>query len=205
VVDHGRKAPAVKELVWPPGHELSKWEVLPETNQLKVYTDATSLLQLGETDADSWVFAATFRQLANAGRIGLFLGHRKDPRTATATFELIHLDIAGVNAYLKRSVQTYQFDVPFLGAEGRTYRSVPVDGLRPENTLRVTVRANKIAEVRLNDKDYPDLVEVALKPPAAGAFGVFNRNSDGVFSRLLFNDNPIPLLTDASGRVPEKP
>ncbi len=201
----GRKGPTVRELVWPRENELCKWEVLPETEQLKVYAESTALLQLDEADADSWAFSATFRQLAPVGRIGLFLGHRKDARSATATFELIHLDIAGDKAYLKRSVEKYRPGAAFSAIDPRTYRSVPRARPRRENTIRITVRANRIAEVWFNDEAVAPLARVAFEPTAAGAFGVFNRNSDGVFSRLLFNGNPIALLADASPRSPEKP
>ena len=46
-LEHPRKTPTVKALVWPHGNELCKWEVLPETNQLKVYTDTTWAIGFG--------------------------------------------------------------------------------------------------------------------------------------------------------------
>ena len=69
----------------------SKWEILPETNRLKVSTDSAALLQIGETDADSWDFGATLRRLHGTGQRGLFLGYRRDTQTLKATFELIRL------------------------------------------------------------------------------------------------------------------
>jgi eukaryotic-like serine/threonine-protein kinase len=206
VVDRGPKEPTVKELVWPRGRDTSKWEVLEATNQLKIYTNSTGMLQLGEADADSWDFSATLGQLAAAGRIGLFLGYRKDPETTTASFELIYLVVdARGQASLLRSVESYRYDAPFTNTTGTTYASVQPTNLLPENTIRLVVRGNRLSEVRFNGKVLPGMLDGTARPPAAGAFGVFNRDSDGVVSNLLFKDKPIPLLADASPRAPEKP
>jgi serine/threonine protein kinase len=197
------KEPTIRPLLWSKGCEVCKWEVLPETNQLKIYTDSTGLLQLGETAANSWEFSATLGQLAGVGRIGLFLGYRKDPKTSTAAFELIHLEVAGDKVYLQHSIETYRVNAPFVSTQGRTYASIQVKSRR-ENTIRLMVRANRLAEVWFNGEEIAGVANAASRS-ADGAFGIFNRKSDGVVSNLLFNDTPIPLLRDASPPVPEKP
>jgi serine/threonine protein kinase len=192
------KAPTVKELLWPKDRAPCRWELLPDTNQLKVYTEATTLLQIGDTRADSWNFTATVRQLDKVGRIGLFLGYRKDSETATAAFELIQLVVVENRGYLQRSIETYPYAVPFVGVSGTVYASVPVNDLREENTIRLVVRDNRLSEVRFNGERLPALLDGTGRPAAAGPFGLFNRNSDSLVSNLLFQDEPIPLLADAS-------
>jgi hypothetical protein len=198
-----RKVPAVKPQLWSPLSGVSQWEVLTDPERLKVYTESTSLLQLGETSADSWELSATIRQVAGAGRVGLFLGYRKDPRTATATYELVRLLTSPGEMYIQRRVESYSLDAPLRETEGETHASVLIPQAA-EYTIRLSVRGNRLAGVWVNDAPVPQLVNVPLHLPAAGAFGVSNKKSDGVFRKLLFNDRPIPLFADANAPS-EKP
>jgi hypothetical protein len=199
-----RKQPTVKELLWPRERPHCRWEVLPTTNQLQVYTDTTSLLQLGHTQAPAWNFTATLKQLEKVGRIGLFLGYRKDPETATASYELIWLNVVNGQPSIQRSIETYEYGAPFVDAQGRRPSTVPLKELRPENTIRLVVRDNLLSEVRFNGEPIPELLRGTGRPPAAGPFGVFNRNSECIVSNPLFNDEPIPLLADAGAATPEE-
>jgi hypothetical protein len=202
--DRGRKEPAVKELIWPKGHDLCKWEILPETNQLKVYTDSPALLKLGETDADSWEFSATLYQLNAVGHIGLFLGYQKNPQDSTVSYELLELVVVKNQVYLqRRQVKKHRADAPMY-RDITTFGSVPIKNRESGNTLRLVVRKNELAEVYLNGDALRDLMILSTHSSAAGPFGVFNSNSDGVYSNLLFNGNPIPLFADATPRL-EKP
>jgi hypothetical protein len=194
--------PTVKPLIWPRGRDLCTWEVSPR-DQLKVHTDSTGLFQVGKADADSWTFTATLRQLTGVGRIGLFLGYREDSEAATASFELIHIDVVNDKAFLLRSVETYRLGAAQERQPPTTYGSVPLGSPRPEYTLRLVVRANRLHEVRLNGAPMKWKAKAPPPRPTAGAFGVYNRQSDGVFSKLLFNDNPIPLTAPANARAPE--
>ena len=202
--DQGRK-PTVKELLWPGGRDVSKWEILPETNRLKVSTDSAALLQIGETDADSWDFGATLRRLHGTGQRGLFLGYRRDTQTLKATFELIRLVENGDKTYLQRSLETYRFDAPSVTLLGHTTGTVLMEDVRPENSLRLVIRGSRLREVRFNGKPVPKLFDVPLDSAAAGPFGAFNQNLEGIVSDPLFNDTPIPLLDDGRRPSPEKP
>ena len=86
----------------------------------------------------------------------------------------------------------------------RTYASVPVK-VGIENTIRLRVRANQLQEVAFNGEVVRGVSDAPLQSPAAGPFGVFNRTSDGVVSNPLFNNQPLPLLTEAGPRVSENP
>jgi serine/threonine protein kinase len=201
-----RREPTVKELIWPHGKRLSHWEVLPETQQLKVYCESVSLLQLGQTDADDWEFSATLTQFTGSGRIGLFLGYRDDPQTGAASFEVIRLMVLGEKAFLNRRTETYQSNAmldPLVGVNSAT---VALQTLYRENTIRLVVRDNRLREVFLNGEPVPDLGNVDSPPPAVGPFGVFNRESDVVVSNALFNDRPILLLEEGHLKAaPELP
>jgi hypothetical protein len=187
-------APVVKELVWPQGTTLSQWEVLPTTQQLKVYCDSVSLLQLGATEAEDWELSATLEQVTGTGRVGLFLGYRKDPQGGTASFELIRLMVLGDKEYLNRRIEKHQSDATFDPLVGDTLASARLETHRRQNTLRLVVRGNRLREVYFNGVAIPELADVATSPPTSGAYGVFNRQSDVVVSELLFNGRAIPLL-----------
>ncbi len=201
------KVPAVKELVWPTGRAECKWDVLP-ANRLKTSTDRVGLLQLGEGRGAAWELSVTVRQLNNVGWIGVFLGHRLNPATGTADFELIQIVVDGDNKItLNRSVESYRFDPQFPKIHGKNLESAPVPVLREENVLRLCVRNNRLAEVWLNDVEYKALGSAVpeLQLPADGPFGVYTRRSEGLFSNLTLNGAPIPLLVDAQPRAPEGP
>jgi hypothetical protein len=129
-------------------------------------------------------------------RIGLFLGHRRDAAD-NAEFEVLMLAFSGDRMFLQRVVHRYRADLPFERTHGAVLASEPVGAARAENTLRLTVRANRLAEVQLNGVPVPTMIAplpVEHPPPAAGAFGTFNQHSGGVFSNLRFNAETIPLV-----------
>jgi serine/threonine protein kinase len=198
------KVPTVKELLWFKKGG-SKWEVLPDTSELKVYSESTALLQLGETNADTWDFTATLRQPITKGGVGLFLGYRIDPQTRIADFELISLVAFPKGIEIQLTLQTYRTDAPFVGTTERMWNSVPLKGQQSENTFRLMVRDGRLREVRLNGEVIANFVKGPVNPPAAGAFGVFTQNSDGIYSKLRFNGITIPLLTEATPPTSERP
>lgn len=189
------QAPAVKELLWPRGGTFTRWAVRADTNELEASTESTGLLQIGETAAADWDFAATTHQL-NFGPIGLFLGHRKDAAD-NAEFETLTLVFAGDRMFLQRVVRRYRADLPFERTHGAVLASEYIGPPRAENTIRLTVRGNRLAEVQLNGRPLPKMVTdllVGHPPLASGAFGTFNQHSGGVFSHLRFNSETIPLV-----------
>lgn len=200
-----RPVPTVKPLVWPRGCDVCKWEVLPETNQLKVYTDSTALLRLGESAAGDWELAATLRQLNDTGRVGLFVGYQLDPRTSVATYDLIHLEVVEGQAHLQRTLERYPFNVPLISPDGKTVATAPVARRGPTTALRLVVRDHQLVAVYYNGAALPDLSNVPLPTRADGAYGLFARKSECVASNLVFNERPIPLLADASPSSPETP
>jgi hypothetical protein len=197
--DQGRKVPRVKELLCRNKAGAFGWEVLPETNELKVYTNTTSLLQVAETTDASWDFSATVQQLGKTWWVGLFLGHRINPRDATASFELVQLVPAGEKVYLQRVIGTYRPGDPVPSPTRSIYGTTAVTPfLQPKgNTIKLIVRNNKLAEVHLNGRAIPELSRATVEPAADGGFGVYNQESDGVYSGLLFKGALIPLLAPA--------
>jgi hypothetical protein len=193
----GRKVPKVTELVWTTNGPPNEWAVLADTNQLKVYTESTALLQLGEASGESWEFSATLKQIGAVGRAGLFLGHRRNKDTGMAEFELIRLTVFRGDLLIQRMVETYRFDAPFAGTQPHTCQSAPLKARPGENTLRLVVRDGRLSEVRVNGEVVPNLTNGRPRPPAAGGFGVYNQNSDGVYSNAQFNGLPIQLLAEA--------
>ena len=200
-----RVVPIVKALVWPSDHEACKWEVLPATNQLRVYVDSVGVLQLGETDADSWDLSMTITQLNPVGRVGVFIGHRKDPATLTARFEVVHLAIDTGQPLLKRSIDTYKYDKGYANPTFHTSESVKLAAIATTNDIRVVVRGGRLAEIWLNGRADPGMLVGSVRPKSPGGFGVFVQNSDAVVSKVFFNREPVPLFAEAAKGTPENP
>lgn len=199
-----QKPSTVQELLWFPRNGINTWEVLPETNQLKAFTDKLGLLQLGETSADTWTFTVTIRQPHKVGAIGLFLGYRRE--NGTAVYERICLqEIKDPGALtdrieLQRAVCNYSLDKPLVGfPETRVAMdSVQFNG-NDQNTFRIVVGNNRLSAVCINGQPFGVLLNGTLRPPANGGFGVYIENTNGIFSDPLFNEKPIPLQV---GTVP---
>jgi hypothetical protein len=189
-----QSVPTVRALLWPRPGGANQWAVLPNGNELTVRTDTISLLQLGAGDAE-WSFTATLRQLAAVGRVGMFLGYRHDAAAGTAEFELVNLIMGKDQLFAQRSVERYRFDDPARRSRGTVYASVPLGTAGTDNTIRLAVRGNVLSDVSVNGKPLPALLNGTVRPPATGAFGLYNHVSEVTVSNPLFNDTPIPLLT----------
>ena len=199
-----RKVPAVKELLWRGDRINDKWEILGE-NRLRVHTSSISLLQLGEAKTADWTFTATLKQFGPVGRIGVFLGHRTDPETATANCELLELVLINKQVEIQRTDMKYPLDTKHDWPGPHIVAGALLKKAHEENTFRIVVRNDVLSEVRVNGGPLPGLLNVKVQRSALGGFGVYNRNSEGILTNPLFNENPIPLLVDPSTLTPERP
>ncbi len=190
------KARQVKELLWANVNDRNEWKVLPNGKELMVRTSRLSLLRLGDSPGDNWTFSATVSQLHPTGGVGLFLGHHKDVR-GKWVFEVIWLVKAGDEIHIQRATREYPSDVARVEPEGVVYAGGPVKNWLHENTIRLIVRGGVLSEVHFNGQPVPKLWDGPdPRPPAIGAFGVYNRNSESTFSNPKLNDVPIPLRVE---------
>jgi eukaryotic-like serine/threonine-protein kinase len=200
-----RKVPAVRPLIWTDKDGVNRWDVVPAGDRLTVYTESTALLRLGETTAKDWTFTVTLRQLASAGQIGLFVGHRKDATTALGSCEVIQFTVFKGELWLQRYIYRYPLDKPFTALQPMPVGHAQLGTVPSDRTLRLSIEGGRLSEVRVNGAPVPAIFkDPKHRPDADGEYGVFNYKSDGVFSYPQYNDKPIPLFEPLPA-TPERP
>jgi serine/threonine protein kinase len=200
VVAQVQKVPTVKELWWTSRNPIDKWEILND-HQLRVSTGFSALLQLGETDPEkrpedaNWSFTVTLSQVQMMTGIGVFLGHRLNPETRTANYEMIRLVVINGQPQIQRATDDYHLEKPFILPHHWGRAGATPQNLMTQNTYRIVVTNNVLSEVQVNGQSLPTLLK-GFRFPASGGFGLIVETSQCVLSDPQFNDNKISLFVD---------
>jgi hypothetical protein len=193
--DDGKPRVKVRELVWPANQPICTWRVIEASNELRVYTDRNGMLQLGTASEDDFELSVGFRQVDRTGRLGLFFGYKEDQETGLARYQFIEVTYPNDRCKLYRLLCWFELDEPTSG-HNREQHVLPTFARSESrvNRLRIVVRGNRLAEVFLNDEAYPELCGRVKNHGCKGPFGVSNFSSDGIYSRVLINGEPVTLF-----------
>jgi serine/threonine protein kinase len=180
---------------WRGTKELSSWDLLPDSNALRLYSDSLGMVSVGTVGEPDFEFEAEIAQLDRAGGGGLFLGYGLNPETGKIRFRRIGFTRVDVDRFLLMHVLE-DVDTDGGGNHVATLSTSPVIVKDGKNHLRVRVRDGQVAEVEWNNRVLLGAVASPTQPLQSltlGEIGVYCIHSSAVFSSLQVNRQALPL------------